>query len=215
MAEDSGQTMLSSLLEHILPLEPTLIEKLRKGIRVLDVGCGRGKAINLLAREFPNSEFTGMDLSFDAVAYANDEAARHGLTNVLFEQRDVSDFDRTAEVEAYDLVVTFDAIHDQANPLLVLKGINRTLKADGVYLMQDIHSSSEVHNNLDHPVGTLLYTISTMHCMSVSLAQNGEGLGTMWGQEKATELLREAGFTQVEVYQLEHDFQNDYYLIRK
>jgi hypothetical protein len=118
-------------------------------------------------------------------------------------------------VEAYDLVMTFDAIHDQANPLLVLKGINRTLKADGVYLMQDIHSSSEVHNNLDHPVGTLLYTISTMHCMSVSLAQNGEGLGTMWGQEKATELLREAGFTQVEVYQLEHDFQNDYYLIRK
>jgi 2-polyprenyl-3-methyl-5-hydroxy-6-metoxy-1,4-benzoquinol methylase len=215
MAEDSGQTVLASLLDHILPLEPTLVDKLRQGIRVLDVGCGRGKALNLLAREFPNSKFTGMDLSAEAVAYANDEAAQHGLTNVRFEQQDVSDFDRTAEPEAYDLVFTFDAVHDQANPLRVLKGINKTLKPDGVYLMQDIHSSSEVQNNLDHPVGTLLYTISTMHCMSVSLGQNGEGLGTMWGREKAIELLHEAGFTRVDVHQLEHDFQNDYYIIRK
>jgi 2-polyprenyl-3-methyl-5-hydroxy-6-metoxy-1,4-benzoquinol methylase len=215
MAEDSGQTVLASLLDHILPLDPALIDKLREGIRVLDVGCGRGKALNLLAREFPNSKFTGMDLSAEAVAYANDEAAQHGLTNVLFEQQDMSDFDRTAEPEAYDLVFTFDAVHDQANPLRVLKGINKTLKSDGVYLMQDIHSSSEVQNNLDHPVGTLLYTISTMHCMSVSLGQNGEGLGTMWGQEKAIELLHEAGFTRVDVHQLEHDFQNDYYIIRK
>jgi 2-polyprenyl-3-methyl-5-hydroxy-6-metoxy-1,4-benzoquinol methylase len=215
MAEDSGQTVLSSLIDHILPLEPTLIAKLHGGIRVLDLGCGRGKAMNMLAREFPNSEFIGMDLSAEAVAYATEEAAQQGLENVSFEQRDVSDFDRTAEPEKFDLVVTFDAIHDQANPLLVLQGIYRTLKRDGVYLMQDIHSSSEVQNNLEHPVGTLLYTISTMHCMSVSLAQNGEGLGTMWGQEKAIELLREAGFNQVAVHQLEHDFQNDYYIIRK
>ncbi|WP_455211435.1 class I SAM-dependent methyltransferase [Kaarinaea lacus] len=214
MAEDSGQTVLSSLIEHILPLETSLIEKLRQGIRVLDVGCGRGRAMNLLAREFPNSQFIGMDLSAEAVAYACDEAANQGLNNVRFEQRDVSDFDRTAEPSAYDLVVTFDAIHDQANPLLVLKGISKTLKPDGVYLMQDIHSSSEVQNNLDHPVGTLLYTISTMHCMSVSLAQNGAGLGTMWGREKAIELLCEAGFSHVAVHQLEHDFQNDYYIIR-
>jgi 2-polyprenyl-3-methyl-5-hydroxy-6-metoxy-1,4-benzoquinol methylase len=215
MAEDSGQTVLSSLIDHILPLESTLVAKLREGIRGLDVGCGRGKALNLLAREFPKSEFTGMDLSADAVTFANDEAIQQGLSNVWFEQRDVSDFDCTAEPEKYDLVMTFDAIHDQANPFLVLKGIFKTLKHDGVYLMQDIHSSSEVQNNLDHPVGTLLYTISTMHCMSVSLAQNGEGLGTMWGREKASELLREAGFTRVAVHQLEHDCQNDYYIIRK
>jgi len=81
--------------------------------------------------------------------------------------------------------------------------------------MQDIHGSSEVHNNLDHPLGTLLYGISTTHCMTVSLAQNGEGLGTMWGQEKARQLLSRAGFTKIAIHQLEHDIQNDYYVIQK
>jgi hypothetical protein len=97
----------------------------------------------------------------------------------------------------------------------VLKGIFRALKADGIYLMQDIHSSSEVQNNMDHPAGPLLYTLSTTHCMTVSMAQGGEGLGTMWGQEKASELLQEAGFSNIKIHQLEHDFQNDYYVITK
>ena len=81
--------------------------------------------------------------------------------------------------------------------------------------MQDIHGSSEVQNNMDHPIGPLLYTLSTTHCMTVSLAQGGEGLGTMWGREKATELLNASGFTQIRIEQLEHDFQNDYYVIHK
>ena len=68
---------------------------------------------------------------------------------------------------------------------------------------------------LNHPVGPLLYALSTTHCMTVSLAQGGDGLGTMWGREKATELLREAGFRDIRVEQLEHDFQNDYYVIRR
>ena len=215
MAEDSGQTVLSSLLEHIMPLAPGLVDKLTRGARVLDLGCGRGRAIHLLAERFPNSEFVGTDLSPDAIAYASAEAASRGLDNVRFTVRDVSDFDQSAEPDHYDVVFTFDAIHDQATPLAVLRGIYRTLKHDGVYLMQDIHGSSAVEKNLDHPVGPLLYTISTMHCMTVSLAQGGEGLGTMWGREKATELLREAGFGDIRVQQLEHDFQNDYYVIRK
>ena len=111
--------------------------------------------------------------------------------------RDLSDFDETAEPEAYDFITTFDAIHDQAKPLNVLRGIHRALKADGVYLMQDIRGSSHVHNNLDHPIGTFLYTISCMHCMTVSLAQGGEGLGAMWGEEKTREYLQKAGFRTV------------------
>jgi len=117
--------------------------------------------------------------------------------------------------EQFDLITTFDAVHDQAKPLNVLRGIYRALKNDGVYLMQDIHGSSEVHNNLDHPVGPLLYGISITQCMTVSLAQNGDGLGTMWGQEKARELLTRAGFTRIDIHQLEHDYQNDYYVIQK
>ncbi|NIT60848.1 MAG: transcriptional regulator, partial [Aliifodinibius sp.] len=75
--------------------------------------------------------------------------------------------------------------------------------------------SSEVQNNLDHPIGPFLYTVSTMHCMTVSLAQDGMGLGTMWGKEMALEMLQKAGFRNVEVKNLEHDFQNNYYIVRK
>lgn len=215
MSEDSGQTVLASLQDHILPLAPGLKERLQHGIRVLDVGCGRGRALLQLAVAFPASEFTGLDLSQEAIDYARAEAQRQDLRNVHFEVRDVSDFERSAEAEKFDLITTFDAVHDQARPLAVLKGICKALKRDGVYLMQDIHGSSELHNNLDHPVAPLLYTISTMHCMTVSLAQGGDGLGTMWGRETAQAYLREAGFESVQVHQLQHDFQNDYYIAQK
>lgn len=215
MAEDSGQTVLSSLQEYILPLAPGLVNKLEQGIRVLDVGCGRGRALNLLAELYPKSAFTGVDLSQEAIDFANNEATSKQLTNVSFLTKDVTDFDKDNADDKFDLITTFDAVHDQAKPLNVLKGIFNALKDDGVYLMQDIHASTHVHNNLDHPVGPLLYALSTTHCMTVSLAQGGEGLGTMWGQEKAKELLTEAGFKQITIHQLEHDFQNDYYVIQK
>jgi hypothetical protein len=134
---------------------------------------------------------------------------------VEFIVADLSRFDETAEIEAFDFVTTFDAIHDQAKPLNVLRGIHRTLRRAGVYLMQDIKGSSEIHKNLDHPLGTLLYTVSCMHCMTVSLAQNGEGLGAMWGEEKTREYLAKAGFASVEKHELAHDIQNNWYVVRK
>ena len=214
MAEDSGQTVLPVLRDHILPLVPGLIERLEAGIRVLDVGCGRGRALNLMAGWFPNSRFVGLDLSDDAIAFGREEAERRGNGNVVFFARDLSRFDEEAERSAFDLVTTFDAVHDQANPRAVLRGIRLSLAPDGVYLAQDIKGSSHVQLNREHPVGTLLYTISCMHCMTVSLAQNGEGLGAMWGREKAEELMREAGFRSIEVHELPHDFQNYYYVCR-
>jgi len=215
MAEDSGQTVLASLQEYILPLVPGLADRLEKGIRVLDVGCGRGRAVNMLASLYPNSEFVGVDLSEEAIAFAKGEAVRACNHNASFISKDVTDFDQSAEDNGFDLITTFDAVHDQASPLNVLKGISKALKQDGVYLMQDIHASSEVQNNMDHPVASLLYALSTTHCMTVSLAQGGDGLGTMWGREKAMELLNRAGFSQIQVHQLEHDFQNDYYVVQK
>jgi 2-polyprenyl-3-methyl-5-hydroxy-6-metoxy-1,4-benzoquinol methylase len=215
MAEDSGQTVLASLDSHILPLVPGLTERLATGIRVLDVGCGSGRIMNRLAEWYPNSRFAGMDLSPEAIGMARQEAAQRALRNVEFTIRDLSDFDETAEADAFDLVTTFDAIHDQAKPLNVLRGIHRALRGEGVYLMQDIRGSSSVYNNLDHPTGTLLYAISTMHCMTVSLAQGGEGLGAMWGEEKAREYLQRAGFRSVETHQLAHDIQNNWYVVRK
>jgi 2-polyprenyl-3-methyl-5-hydroxy-6-metoxy-1,4-benzoquinol methylase len=215
MAEDSGQSVLSALDSHILPLIPGLKERLETGIQVLDVGCGSGRIMNHLAELFPNSRFVGIDLSPEAIGSAQGEAAKRGLTNVRFDVRDVTDFHTSAEPEAFDLITTFDAVHDQAKPLNVLKGIFRALKADGTYLMQDIRGSSHVHKNLEHPIGTFLYTVSTMHCMTVSLAQGGEGLGAMWGEEKAHAYLREAGFSEVDTQQLAHDIQNNWYIVRK
>ena len=212
MAEDSGQTVVAALTDSILPLVPGLTERLEEGIDVLDVGCGSGRALNLMARRFPNSRFVGYDFSEEAVARARAEAAEHGATNVRFEVRDVTNL---GEEGRYGLITTFDAIHDQAKPGAVLAGIAAALKDDGVYLMQDIAGSSRLQNNMDHPLGPLMYTISTMHCMTVSLAQGGEGLGTMWGEEKALEMLEEAGFGEVEVKRLPHDFQNSYYVAKK
>ena len=214
MAEDSAQTVLSSLEEHILPLVPDLPERLESGIRVLDAGCGRGRALRWMAQRYPRSEFVGVDLSEEAIGVARRRADEEGLPNVDFRVRDLSDFGDTAEPDAFDLVTTFDAVHDQARPLSLLRGIARTLRDGGAYLMQDIRAESQVAGNLDHPIGPFLYTISCMHCMSVSLAQGGDGLGAMWGREKALQYLEEAGFGRVEIHHLDHDFQNSYYVAR-
>jgi 2-polyprenyl-3-methyl-5-hydroxy-6-metoxy-1,4-benzoquinol methylase len=213
MAEDSGQSVMSSLESHILPLVPGLAERLERGIAVLDLGCGRGRILHRLATLYPRSRFVGIDLSAEAIDYARRQA--EGLANVEYVARDLSDFDRTAEPDAFDLITTFDAIHDQAKPLNVLEGIRRTLKPDGTYLMQDISGTSHVHKDVDHPLGTLLYTVSCMHCMTVSLAQGGEGLGAMWGEEKTREYLALAGFRSVVKKRLAHDVQNNWYVVRK
>ena len=214
MAEESAQTVLSVLFSHILPLVPGMSERLDEGASLLDLGCGRGRALLMLAERFPRSTFLGYDLSEDAISYANAQAEERGLDNVSFVQRDLSTFDVDAESEAFGFVVTFDAVHDQARPLALLRGIRRSLARDGVYLMQDIQGSSHVHENIDHPGGPLLYMISCMHCMTVSLAQGGDGLGAMWGEQKARELLAEAGFSAVEVHLLEHDPFNAYFVVR-
>ena len=215
MAEDSGQSVMSSLESHIVPLVPEMSERLAVGARWLDLGCGRGMIITRLAELYPKSTFVGLDLSTDAVTWARNNSNAKKLRNVEFVVRDLSDFDESADKEAFDFVSTFDAVHDQAQPLRMLRGIHRTLKRDGVYLMQDIKGSSFVHNNLTHPLGTVLYTVSCMHCMTVSLAQGGEGLGAMWGEEKTREYLVKAGFGSVQKHELAHDIQNNWYVVRK
>jgi len=171
--------------------------------------------MNRLAALYPNSRFVGMDLSPEAIATARGEASEKSLRNVEFVEVDLTSFDRTAEPEAFDLITAFDAIHDQAWPLNVLKGISRALKSDGTYLMKDIRGRSRVRDNIGHPVGTFLYACSTMHCMTVSLAQGGEGVGAMWGEEMAYDYLRKAGFRSIETKQLPQDISNNWYVVRK
>lgn len=215
MAEDSGQSVLSSLESPILPLIAGVTDRLVQGVCVLDVGCGRGRIMTRLAELYPQSRFVGMDLSPEAIGFARDEAAKKGLNNIAFMALDVSNLDETAEPESFDLITTFDVIHDQAKPLKVLKGIHRALKSDGVYLMQDISGTSHVDKDIEHPIGTFLYTASCRHCMPVSLAQGGEGLGTMRGEEKTREYLQKAGFRSVTTHRFAHDIQNNWYVVMK
>ncbi|QDU93280.1 class I SAM-dependent methyltransferase [Lignipirellula cremea] len=212
MAEESGQTVVAGLMEHILPLAPGLLERLELGIDVLDVGCGSGRAMIHLAARFPRSRFTGLDFSDEAIATARNLVDQLGLANITFL---IGDAASPLPPASFDLITAFDAIHDQIEPAAVLRQINNGLRDDGLFLMQDIAGSSHVENNLAHPLAPFMYTISCMHCMTVSLANDGAGLGAMWGKELALEMLQEAGFPQVEVRELEHDFMNYYYLAQK
>lgn len=214
MACDSKQTVVDPLLDHILPLVPGISLAMHNGIDVLDIGCGRGKALLKMAAQFPRSRFTGWDLSEEATRDAGNEANALGLRNVKFEVRDLSDFHETAPAAAFGFITAFDAIHDQARPDHVLAGIRKALREDGIFLMQDIGASSNVAENTGHAIGTLLYSLSCTHCMTVSLAQGGLGVGAMWGEQLTGEFLANAGFRQVERRTLPHDIQNYYYIVK-
>jgi SAM-dependent methyltransferase len=212
MAEESAQTFDETLVQRTIPAVPGLAEQLDRGIDVLDVGCGSGHAINVMARAFPSSRFAGYDFSPEAIEAARSEAAAWGLSNARFEVKDVTDL---AHGETFDFITAFDSIHDQAKPRDVLRGIARALRDGGTFLMVDIDGSSHVEQNVGRPLAPFIYSISTLHCMSVSLGQNGEGLGAAWGEQKARELLAEAGFTKVDATRIEGDIINCYYVARK
>jgi SAM-dependent methyltransferase len=212
MAEDSAAVFDLALLDMVLPLVPGVVDRLRSGIDVADIGCGSGHAINLLARAFPASRFTGYDFSEEAITVARAEAASWGLDNARFEIQDVAELPTAG---AHDLVTAFDAIHDQAHPAEVLRRIHATLRPGGTFLMVDMRASSNVDDNLDLPGATFLYTVSTLHCMTVSLGLGGDGLGTAWGEQLALSMLRDAGFGHVEVASIEPDPFNSYYVAQR
>lgn len=212
MAEESYNSVVCGLFEHILPLVPGLEEKLNAGIDVLDIGCGSGMALIEMAASFPKSRFTGYDISEESIGRAKKFAAERGVTNLTFKVQDVSQINQP---ESFDLITAFDVIHDQAKPDQVLSQVNATLRTGGTFLMQDIAASSNVEDNIANPLGPMFYTISTMHCMTVSLAQGGAGLGTCWGKELACQMLEEAGFEGITVQELPHDIMNYFYVMSK
>jgi 2-polyprenyl-3-methyl-5-hydroxy-6-metoxy-1,4-benzoquinol methylase len=210
-AEESGQIHDASLIEVTLPLVEGLVDRLRSGIDVIDIGCGHGHAANLVADAFPASRVTGIDISEEGIAAARAEAEKLRLGNVRFDLRDAL----ALEPDSYDLVTAFDVIHDLPKPAETLAAIYAALRDDGVFLMVDIAASSKVHENLDHPLGPALYTASIFHCMTVSLANGGPGLGTVWGEQTALRMLDEAGFADVDIKRVETDILNSYYVARK
>lgn len=182
------------LVQRWLPLAPGVLDRLREGARVADIGCGTGHALVVLARAFPASTFVGYDFAQDAIDRANAVAAAEGLPNLSYHAKDVA---RLSVEKPFDLVLSVDAIHDQADPAAVLRAIHDALAPEGTYLMVEPAASSNLEDNLSNPVGPWLYGVSTLHCTTVSLAQGGVGLGLVWGEQLARAMLADAGFGPV------------------
>jgi SAM-dependent methyltransferase len=212
MRQESAVVFDQTLVQATLPMVDGLVAKLNSGIDVADVGCGAGHAINVMAKVFPNSNFTGYDFSEEGIARGRAEAAEWGLKNARFEVKDAATLDGSTQ---FDLITVFDAIHDQAKPARVLDGISKALKPGGVFLCVDVQADSTHAGNLSHPLAPFLYTISTFHCMTVSLALGGDGLGTCWGEQVATKMLNDAGFKDITVKRVDGDIINNYYIARK
>ncbi len=191
------------LVQEWIPAVPDIKAKLEAGCRYADVGCGQGLALTRLAQAFPNSTFVGYDVFEGSLAGAAETAQEGGVADrITFEQRDVTD----GLPEQFDVVSTFDVVHDSADPGGLMKAIRGGLADDGHFLMLEINCADRPTDNAG-PLGTLFYGFSVFYCMTTSLAQDGEGLGTCGvPPAKAQELGEAAGFGTVDRVPLENPF---------
>lgn len=179
------------LVQAYLPMAPGLTDLLAAGATAADFACGTGHALTVLARAYPNSTFTGYDSDPFAIERAKAEAAEQGLKNVSFELADIL---KTAPSQPLDAAFMFDALHDQVDPAGVLAVVHRSLKPGGTFLLKEPHAADDLAGNLGNPMASVMYAVSTLHCLTVSLAHDGAGIGTAFGEGLARRLLQEAGF---------------------
>ncbi|MGA6924216.1 MAG: class I SAM-dependent methyltransferase [Desulfosarcina sp.] len=206
------------LVDVFLPSvdEGRIVQALKRGIDVCDLGCAQGVAAILMAKAFPASRFTGIDIGIEALETARADAREQGLRNIFFEQRDAAELCHPNDLSGrFDYITAFDAIHDQTRPLAALKGVVELLKVDGIFSMVDIAAETDLEGNRNHAMGPFLYTVSLMHCMPVGLVDGGAGLGMMWGRQLAERMLGEAGFRDVAVTPIPDDPFNLHFLCRK
>ncbi|MTD54561.1 class I SAM-dependent methyltransferase [Amycolatopsis pithecellobii] len=199
------------LVQDWLPRVPGTLAKLRDGARIADIGCGAGLALITLAGAFPTASCAGYDVSPAAIETARTNAEEAGVGDrVRFEVRDAAD----GLPEHFDVITTFDVVHDAVDPLGMLRSIREGLRAGGRYLCLDINCSADPSDNVG-PIATLLYGFSLLYCMTTSLAEDGEGLGTLGLPEpKLRELATRAGFTTVERVLMDNPFNALYELRR-
>lgn len=192
------------LVPAALPALDGVVEKLEAGAVVADIGCGGGLAVALMAARFPNSTFHGFDISEHALARARARQDDLGLVNVSFLDPRHEPIPTAA---TYDLVTTFDCIHDMTHPHDMLVTIRRALKNDGTWLLVDIKGRETFAENVaKNPMAALMYGISVMSCMSSGMSEpGGEGLGTLGlPASKAEAMARDAGFGQFRKLPIDH-----------
>ena len=195
------------LLQQWIPAMPEVEAALERGCELADVGCGQGRALVKLATAFPGSRFVGYDVYAPSLDAAREYAAEAGVTDrVRFELADASN----GIPARYDVITTFDVVHDAVDPRGLLRAIRSALRPGGRYVCLDINASDRLEDNVG-PLGALFYGMSVFYCMSVSLAGHGAGLGTCgFGERVATELCTAAGFSTVRRVPLDNPFNSLY-----
>jgi SAM-dependent methyltransferase len=195
------------LLQEWIPAMPDVNAHLERGCQVADVGCGRGRGLIKLAEAFPRSRYIGYDNFGPTVARATVNAREAGVSDrVRFEERDVS----KGLPAQFDVITTFDVVHDAVDPLQLLQSIRRALRPGGVYVCLDINCSDKIEENIN-PLGAMFHGVSVFYCLTTSLANNGAGFGTLGFHEtKVRELCEKAGFSSVRRVPLENPFNNLY-----
>ncbi|HLW82839.1 MAG TPA: methyltransferase domain-containing protein [Candidatus Acidoferrales bacterium] len=201
---------LNFLAKDWLGSVPGLVERLNKGASVVDIGCGHGQSTVTMGKNFPNSQVLGIDYHAPSIERARNLAAKEGVKNVEFVQAAA---DKIPNGKKYDLICSFDCIHDMVDPKATLKAIRNAMADDGVYVWSEPNASDKAHENRN-PVGKMFHAISPLHCMTVSLAYNGAGLGTVIGEQGARELAKEAGFSHFEKLPIQHPL-NQFFALRK
>ncbi|MEZ5323544.1 MAG: methyltransferase domain-containing protein [Verrucomicrobiales bacterium] len=164
-------------------------EKLVRGARVADVGCGHGCSTSIMAKAFPNSEFIGFDPHEPSVVAARKIAADEGVSNVRFEVGTAQDFPG----DNYDLVACFDCLHDMGDPAGAAAHIRETLNDDGSWLIVEPMAGDTLAENLN-PVGRLYYAFSTMICTPAAKSQDvGLALGAQAGEKRLRDVVTSGG----------------------
>jgi 2-polyprenyl-3-methyl-5-hydroxy-6-metoxy-1,4-benzoquinol methylase len=188
---------------------PGLVARLEAGAAACDVGCGRGQSTVAMAKAYPASRFLGIDYDARSIAAGRKLAADAGLKNVEFLQAAADQIPRDRK---YGLICSFDCIHDMVDPLGTLRAIRAALAPDGVYLWSEPNCSHDASENRN-PLGRTFHAISPLHCMTVSLAYKGAGLGTVIGEKGARELAAQAGFSEFEKLPIQNPF-NQFFLLK-
>lgn len=198
------------LAQKWLPQVPGLKEKLAAGIAVLDVGCGLGRSTVAIASAYPNSRVAGLEPDPFSCEGARKMATDAGVRNTEYLQTPIMELPPGSR---YDLVLALDCIHDMVDPIGGLKAIREALADDGLFFwMEPIGSANPMENR--NPASKLRQAISPYHCMSVSLASGGAGLGTLIGEAGARELAGQAGFSHFEKLPIEDPGQQ-FFAVRR
>jgi 2-polyprenyl-3-methyl-5-hydroxy-6-metoxy-1,4-benzoquinol methylase len=201
------------LATAVLPLMENVVERLARGAEALDVGCGSGVAITELARAFPRSTFVGIDPSATALDRARMLVREAGLDNVELR---LGSAEELADPGRFDFAMVLDCMHDMTHPQQAMAAVRRALKDDGAWLVKDIRCQDTLKQNLEHPMGAMLYGVSIAFCMSSSMSKpDGAGLGTLgFSAARAREMAQAAGFRRFRVLDYEDDPLNSFYELR-